>query len=103
MSVSSIVSCNKPVVIVALSSFNSVKIFDNLNKNRIRQGEPVFKNPRNAAAGSLRLLDSSQTNKRNLEIFIYTVHCFPRHREIGKRTVFRIVFWKCFPRRYYKC
>ena len=49
------------------------KIFDNLNKNRIKQGEQVFKNPRNAAAGSLRLLDSSQTNQRNLEIFIYTI------------------------------
>ena len=45
--------------------------FDLLNKTRIDNGESVFANPRNAAAGSLRQLDSKITAKRPLDIFVY--------------------------------
>lgn len=45
--------------------------FERLNKQRIDQGLSAFANPRNAAAGSLRQLDSSITAKRPLEIFFY--------------------------------
>ncbi len=47
--------------------------FKHLNNERLKQNIPVFANPRNAAAGSLRQLDSSVTAKRPLEIFIYGV------------------------------
>ncbi|HBJ47865.1 MAG TPA: hypothetical protein DDY69_11110, partial [Deltaproteobacteria bacterium] len=43
------------------------------NQQRISSGELPFKNPRNAAAGSLRLLDSTETRRRNLAVFIYTI------------------------------
>ena len=49
------------------------KNFDLLNESRINLGEQIFKNPRNAAAGSLRLLDSTETSKRNLSIFAYSI------------------------------
>ena len=51
--------------------FMSKKTLINLNREREQNGEPIFKNCRNAAAGSIRQLDSSIASKRNLEVFIY--------------------------------
>jgi len=50
-----------------------LKAFQELNLARERSGEPLFANPRNAAAGSLRQLDSSITAKRPLDIYCYGV------------------------------
>ncbi len=47
--------------------------FQSLNAARARSGEPLFANPRNAAAGSLRQLDSSVTAARPLKIFFHGV------------------------------
>jgi DNA ligase (NAD+) len=45
--------------------------FEKLNRERERKGEPVFANPRNAAAGSVRQLDPSITASRKLHIACY--------------------------------
>jgi len=45
--------------------------FEALNKKREETGEPIFANPRNAAAGSVRQLDSKITAGRPLEIYCY--------------------------------
>ena len=47
------------------------KAFETLNKRREENDEQVFQNPRNAAAGSLRQLDTKLTSERNLSIFLY--------------------------------
>ncbi len=47
--------------------------FEKLNEEREEKGESLFANPRNAAAGSLRQLDSSVTAKRNLDIFVFNL------------------------------
>ncbi len=47
--------------------------FEKLNQKREENGEALFANPRNAAAGSLRQLDSKITAKRNLDILIFNV------------------------------
>lgn len=47
--------------------------FEKLNQERAATEQPLFANPRNAAAGSLRQLDSSITASRNLSIFVFNV------------------------------
>lgn len=49
-----------------------VSSFEKLNEENIEKGLKEFANPRNAAAGSLRQLDSSVTAKRDLHFFAYT-------------------------------
>lgn len=49
------------------------KDFEKLNEEREESGEPLFANPRNAAAGSLRQLDSKITASRRLNIFIFNI------------------------------
>lgn len=49
------------------------KSFEALNEIRAEEGEPLFKNPRNAAAGSLRQLDPKITASRGLDILIFNL------------------------------
>ncbi|MCD7894207.1 MAG: NAD-dependent DNA ligase LigA [Erysipelotrichaceae bacterium] len=49
------------------------KSFNKLNEQRKAAGEPLLANPRNAAAGSVRQLDSSIAAKRGLDAFLYHV------------------------------
>lgn len=51
--------------------FLSLKAFQQMNREREEAGHPVFANPRNATAGSLKQLDSTITAKRPLDIFFH--------------------------------
>ena len=53
--------------------FINTKDFEKLNKKREEDGEELFANARNAAAGSLRQLDSSITKTRPLDIYVYNI------------------------------
>ncbi|MBE7038821.1 MAG: NAD-dependent DNA ligase LigA [Ruminococcaceae bacterium] len=53
--------------------FMPKKSFEKLNLEQEEMGKTPFANPRNAAAGSLRQLDSSIAAKRNLDIFIFNI------------------------------
>lgn len=69
--------------------------FAALNESRAEAGEPAFANPRNAAAGSLKLLDARVTATRNLAFFAYATgalsqpladdhsHTLTRFKELG--------------------
>lgn len=46
--------------------------FEKLNEENMLKGEKIFANPRNAASGSIRQLDSTITAKRDLSIFVYS-------------------------------
>ncbi len=53
--------------------FIEKKNFQKLNQERLKKNQPIFANPRNAAAGSLRQLDTSVTASRPLDINVYGV------------------------------
>ncbi|MEZ2657941.1 NAD-dependent DNA ligase LigA [Aneurinibacillus aneurinilyticus] len=54
-------------------AFMPRRAFERLNKERAEREEPLFANPRNAAAGSLRQLDPKIAASRSLDIFLYSM------------------------------
>lgn len=76
------------------------KSFEKLNREKELNGESLWANPRNAAAGSLRCLDSKETAKRGLDIFVFNfqagelgnevethVHTIERIKALGFNTI----------------
>jgi len=53
--------------------YYTVADFRKINQARERLGEPAFKNPRNAAAGTLRTLDTAQVGERRLNVAVYAL------------------------------
>lgn len=47
--------------------------FERINRERMKEGLPLFANPRNAAAGTMRQLDNSEVARRKLDSFIYSI------------------------------
>src|SRR3989338_2694011 len=67
-------SLERPVdIIVEGEVWMSSKNLEALNKAQARAGKPLFANPRNVAAGSIRQLDPSIAASRKLDMFIYDV------------------------------
>lgn len=56
-------------------------VFDSLNKTRVERGETPFANPRNAASGGMRQLDSKLTAARKLNFFAYGIGAGPQLAE----------------------
>lgn len=73
-------------LIVRGEVFMPKKSFEKLNLRQEQEGKPLFANPRNAAAGSLRQLDSKIAAARGLDIYIFNIQLiegveFTSHRE----------------------
>ena len=62
-----------PRLIVRGEVFMPKKSFEKLNEEQEKLGKPLFANPRNAAAGSLRQLDPKVAAKRGLDIYVFNV------------------------------
>lgn len=62
-----------PRLIVRGEVFMPKKSFEKLNLQQEKEGKPLFANPRNAAAGSLRQLDPKIAAKRGLDIYIFNI------------------------------
>lgn len=66
---------NSPnLVEVRGEAFLSLKVFEIINQERQKERGSLFANPRNAAAGTLRQLDSKIVAQRKLDFFAYTLH-----------------------------
>ncbi|MBF2027273.1 MAG: NAD-dependent DNA ligase LigA [Oscillatoriales cyanobacterium C42_A2020_001] len=63
-----------PIIEVRGEAFLPLESFNQINQERENAGEALFANPRNAAAGTLRQLDSRIVAKRKLDFFAYTLH-----------------------------
>lgn len=64
---------NKDSIEIRGEIYMPIKSFELLNEEREAKGEPLFQNPRNAAAGSIRQLDSKVAASRKLDAFFYHV------------------------------
>ena len=62
-----------PTLVVRGEVYMRRSVFDAINAQRELDGKPLLANPRNAAAGSLRQLDSSMTKERRLSIFCFNI------------------------------
>ena len=71
---------NIPLLEVRGEAYMPKAAFAKLNQQREENGEPLFANPRNAAAGSLRQLDSKVTAGRQLSTFIYALGLVEGHQ-----------------------
>jgi DNA ligase (NAD+) len=67
------IGVNIPFMEVRGEVYMRKRFFQELNRQREENGETVFANPRNASAGSVRLLDPRITASRPLDIFMYNV------------------------------
>ena len=67
-------------LVVRGEAFMTIKEFEKLNRKRAEEGKPTYLNPRNTAAGSLRVLDSAETASRVLTLLVYQI----LHFEDGK-------------------
>ncbi len=74
--------------------FLPLRSFEETNRERAERGEPLFANPRNAAAGAARQVDPKKTAERDLSIFVYSAagldvatqhELLTRLRELGFR------------------
>lgn len=91
-----------PRLIVRGEVFMPKKSFERLNIRQEEEGKPLFANPRNAAAGSLRQLDPKIAAKRGLDIYIFNVQLaedveFTSHREsleYLKKLKFKVIPYK---------
>ncbi len=89
-------------LIVRGEVFMPKKSFEKLNLRQEREGKPLFANPRNAAAGSLRQLDSKITAQRGLDIYVFNVQLaegvtFTSHSmslEYLHRLKLKVIDWK---------
>jgi DNA ligase (NAD+) len=63
-----------PIVEVRGEAFLPLDVFAQINQEREQVGDTLFANPRNAAAGTLRQLDSRIVAQRQLDFFAYTLH-----------------------------
>ncbi len=103
-SIPMVLSDAPPRLIVRGEVYMPKNSFERLNRQQELEGKPLFANPRNAAAGSLRQLDPKVAAKRGLDILIFNVQLaegveFSTHAqslEYLKKLCFKVIPYRCF-------
>ena len=90
-----------PLKLIGKDDFASIEVrgevyigkkdFEKLNQERVNSGATPFANPRNAASGSLKLLDSSLVAKRNLKCFIHSFGAAKNYNFSSQKEFFEMV------------
>ena len=75
--------------------YMNYKNFEELNKHRKQRGESIFANPRNAAAGSLKLLDSRISAERHLNFFVHSFGSIKKGKEFSSQWEFLDMMKEC--------
>lgn len=83
--------------------YMSVATFEKLVAEQENNGEKPFKNPRNAAAGSLRQKDSNITAKRNLDIFVFNIQAVEGYEVSTHVQSLNYLTELGFPTAFYHC
>ena len=81
------IDTDEPYVEVRGEVYMSRARFEALNERRESEGEALFANPRNAAAGTLRQLDSKITAERGLDIFVFNYQAGTKEFETHSETL----------------
>lgn len=68
-------------------------VFQNLNAQRLEKGEKLFANPRNAAAGTIKLKDSKVVAERGLQAFFYTFGFFTGSQHFTEQNQHKLLEW----------
>lgn len=79
--------------------------FERVNDEREAEGEPLFANPRNAAAGTLRTLDTAIVSRRGLRAFVYQVVLPEGHAPVASShhdTLAQLKAWGCPVEKHYR-
>jgi len=71
-----------PLMEIRGEVYMSYDAFAHVNRQREKEGEPLFANPRNAAAGGLRQLDPNVTRQRRLRIFAFQIETIEGKLEV---------------------
>lgn len=73
--------------------FMPLDVFEKINREKEEAGEPLLANPRNAAGGTMKMQDSGEVAKRNLDCFVYQLIQSEQDIELHHESIEKLKSW----------